>query len=85
MIRPAPSALTASLCAALALAACSDESQEGSRGATQNIPENQGMRAGTGVGDNAPGGSDAPTPPAMENGATSRPGGAADYPATGRP
>lgn len=70
---------------ALALAACNREAEDSEgRIPAGSIPENSGMnQGGPGVGDNAPGASDAPA--ATEAGAMSRPGGAADYPATGKP
>jgi len=43
----------------LLLAACHKQDDTGSRGTTNNVPENSGMGDATGVGDNAPGGSDA--------------------------
>ena len=66
-----------------ALAGCSNKSEQGSQGTTQNPPENQGMREGAGVGDNAPGGSDSGP---IQNGAapTSTSGDAMEYPATGK-
>ena len=80
--------LTALLAPALALAAgCSRSSPEGQGNANPGaVPENNGMgQVGTGVGDNAPGASEGATAGASMAKPSSTPGGAADYPATGRP
>lgn len=74
------------LAPAIAVGACNPESPEGQGNPNPGaIPENNAMgQAGTGVGDNAPGGSEgATTGPSMPK-PTSTPGGAADYPATGK-
>jgi len=66
------------------LAACNSGDDSGSRGATNSIPENSGMQAGTGVGDNAPAGSSAPDAQGGGDGTqTGNPAGAMNYPATG--
>lgn len=71
----------------LAAAACDRQSPEGQGNANPGaIPENNGMgQAGAGVGDNAPGASGRPDVTRDSGGPTSTPGGAADYPATGKP
>ena len=88
-MRPLPLLLAAPLLLAppLALGACNRQSPEGQGNANPGaIPENNGMgQAGTGVGDNAPGGSEGAAPDRTPVKPTSTPGGAADYPATGKP
>lgn len=78
------SSLAALALPALLLAACDNKANEGSTGAVQDIPENSGMSVGTGVGDNAPGASDAP---AVQSGSepTGSAAGAMNQPATGSP
>ena len=69
----------------LLLAACNSGNESGSKGTTHAIPENQGMREGTGVGDNAPGGSYAPASQPSGTAATGNPAGAMNQPPTGSP
>jgi len=71
----------------LATGACSRQSPEGQGNSNPGaIPENQGMGAGgPGVGDNAPGASEGANIERTTAHPTSTPGGAADYPATGKP
>jgi len=71
----------------LAVTACSRQSPEGQGNSNPGaIPENQGMGAGgPGVGDNAPGASEGANIERTTAHPTSTPGGAADYPATGKP
>ena len=79
--------LAPALALPLALAACAKGSPESEGNANPgSVQENSGMgAAGGGVGDNAPGASDgAAMAPGIAK-PTSTPGGAADYPATGRP
>lgn len=80
--------LPAALALILALTAtgCSRSAPEGQGNANPGaVPENNGMgQAGTGVGDNAPGGSEAATTGPSMSKPSSTPGGAADYPATGK-
>jgi len=72
----------------LTLAACSRQSPDGQGNSNPgSIPDNSGMGQAGGVGDNAPGASGVPAVdryPAS-SGPGSTPGGAADYPPTGRP
>lgn len=85
--RRTPMLITAAAALTLAAGGCSRSSPEGQGNANPGaVPENNGMgQAGTGVGDNAPGGSDGAATGANLARPRSTPGGAADYPATGRP
>lgn len=78
-----PKSAVLALGLAMALAACDSGNQEGSQGTMGSIPENQGMQGGAGVGENAPGGSEAATAAPAEP--AGNPAGAAGYPATGKP